>query len=84
MYGSYFFLSDEMVIQTRSVKTVISALSDLGGSIEIFMIGFLLIGHWYNDFSVMIKSIRAIYFEGDEPDQTKLRPLKLRSSSLLK
>lgn len=49
LWGSYFFLSEEIVSHTRSVQSVIQILSDLGGIIEIFFLGFAVLNIWFND-----------------------------------
>jgi hypothetical protein len=84
LFGSYFFLSDETLLHTRKAYDLLSVLSDFGGILEIFMFIFFAVWNKYNEQGLLIKSIRAVYFE-TEVDQDShphnghdLKPIKLR------
>lgn len=66
LWGSYFFLSDEIVDTQRSVQTVLNVLSELGGTIEIFMGGLILFMTLFNDFNFKIKQMKIIYLDHDK------------------
>ena len=81
--GTYFFLADEIVLQQRTVQTVVRVLSELGGVIELCIASFLMIATWYNDFNFVIKSIRAIYFESVDKDKS-LIPIKIKGPTIMR
>lgn len=65
------------------MQTYINILSELGGVVEISFSIIVVFASAYNDFNFIIKSIRAIYFQGDDKD-TSLSPLKLKGPSIIK
>jgi hypothetical protein len=65
MWGSYFFLSDELVTQNKSVRAYLEILSELGGVIEIFFIVLALFNSFYNEILLRNKFIRSLYFNLD-------------------
>jgi uncharacterized membrane protein len=66
IFGSYFFLSDETILHTMKVYDILSILSDFGGIVEIFMFIFSTICMSYNTQGLLIKSIRAVYFDKEK------------------
>ena len=89
-------LSDELGTGTIATETNVSdnasvqamaktALSELGGITEVFIIVFAFIGSSYNDLALSLKSIRAIYFDKfDASDSFKPLKLKLSVGKVLK
>jgi hypothetical protein len=83
IFGSYFFLSDETILHTMKAYDVLSILSDFGGIVEIFIFIFSTFCFRYNAQNLLIKSIRAVYFEKEKNKRSEkfnghnLKPIKL-------
>lgn len=65
MWGSYFFLSDELVKQGRHAQTWLDIASDMGGLIEVFFTILFLLNAFYNETLLFNKFIRTLYFDLD-------------------
>lgn len=73
LWGSYFFVSDELVSHSRTVEGYLSVLSSFGGLIEFLLLPFIAIMHSFNKKNLITKSIRNLYFETDEQSETSIR-----------
>ena len=73
--GTFFFLSDEIIVQTRQVANIMSVISDLGGMIESLILCLSLFFLKYNDLKFLTKSIRSVYLDSDKKGVAK--PFKM-------
>ena len=62
IYGSYFFLGQEMTLHNRNLYTVSDMLSDFGGIYQTFILAlFYYFGTSINKRIMMAKLIRSLY-----------------------
>ena len=62
MFGSYFFLNDDLILHNRNTYTFSDMLSDFGGIYQTFIIGlFYYLGSIINKRIMMGKLIRSLY-----------------------
>ena len=76
MWGSYFFVSDELVSHSRTVEGYVSVMSNFGGLIEFLLLPLIAIMHSLNNKNLLTKSIRNLYFETESQKNLKLRSLR--------
>ena len=62
MFGSYFFLGDDMTLLNRNLYTISDMLSDFGGIYQTFILAlFFHLGTIINKKIMMGKLIRSLY-----------------------
>ena len=67
LFGTYFFLSEDIIIYNNILYTMSSLLSDFGGLFEPFVLPFFFyIGSIINDHYIMGKFIRALFYTENE------------------
>lgn len=71
MWGTYFFLSDEMVEHQQTVRTILDCLSSVGGLLSLFLSAaskaFIIVNRKW----MTAKLIRALYFKGPIKNKTE-------------
>lgn len=62
LFGSYYFLSENMIVLNYTSFTTIDLLSDIGGLFEIFYMTLWIFLAPFNNTKFFNKAIRAVYF----------------------
>lgn len=63
LFGAYFFLSEDIMINSKNIYSVVDLLSDFGGLYQMFVISlFYIVGSAVNNFYNMGKVIRGSYY----------------------
>ena len=62
LFGSYFFLSTEIVNHQRNVYNIVNLLASIGGLISGVFVTFRLLVQYINKQFIMGKFIRNLYF----------------------
>ena len=82
LYGTYFFLSNELVNHTRKAENILEIISNLGGMFEILWVLFMYIGNSVNNKYITAKFIREIYSKKKDDVNTLLDLEKNRKQKL--
>lgn len=69
LYGSYFFVGDEISLQSVSVYGWMQILGDFGGTLEITIFVFIILCTSYNATMINAKAIRALYYDSPHPGE---------------
>lgn len=69
MFGSFYFLSENMLIHTREAVTIVGVLAEVGGLFDVILIvfGFFVIP--FNEFQLQTKAVKNMYFKVKESDR---------------
>ena len=62
LFGSYFFLSTEVVNHKRSVYSIVNLLGSIGGLASGLFVSLRVIVQYVNNQQIMGKFIRNLYF----------------------
>lgn len=73
IFGTYFFVSEEVVEHSRKVQDILSILAEFGGFREIFVIPFVFLLSNLNNVNLIAKSVRNIYFDYDRQNNTRIK-----------
>lgn len=63
MFGSFYFLSENMLIHTRETVTIVGFLAEVGGLFYVIMIVFSFFVIPFNEFKLQTKSVKNMYFK---------------------
>lgn len=67
IFGSFFFVSEDIVVHTQNTYTFFDFLSDFGGLFHLFVLAFFyVLGEIVDDHYILIKMIRALYYTPNE------------------
>lgn len=69
VWGTFFFLADDMKKHIRSDYNLISLLGDIGGLIEAMYVVIYFIPFMFNNLSLENKQMRLLYYD-KQPDST--------------
>ena len=76
LWGSFFFLSNEVIEHQYSVKTISSVFSNVGGLLAIVMGLLKMPFNFVNRKFIIAKLIRNLYFKEIPEEQADKRNLK--------
>lgn len=65
LWGAFFFLSDDIMIHSKSDYSLFSLIGDMGGYFEILYGLFVLLTFKYNDITFVNKAMRAVYMKSE-------------------
>lgn len=63
LYGSYFFVADNIIKDSRNVYGVVDLVSEFGGLQAYIVLTFFFIVSNFNNVQLLTKQIRNMYFE---------------------
>ena len=66
IYGTFFFLSDELVTHSRDAENILSLMANFGGLISLAFTILSYPGQWTNQRLLFSKFIRTLYLERNE------------------
>ena len=69
IFGTYFFLDDEIMIHTRTLDSIVDALSNIGGFLSVIFGIFLALVKRINDKWLIDRAIRNLYRTRDKEHQ---------------
>ena len=79
IYGTYFFMSNDIAYQSRTVYNLLTVISDFGGIMEILTFVFMVSCTAFNDQQLVAKSIRSLFFQKNSRDaNSKFLPIKFK------
>lgn len=73
LFGSFFFVSEDIGEHSRAVKGIMISLADIGGFIQIVLFPLYFLLGKFNDLSMMAKNIRSMFFEYSRSDENKIK-----------
>jgi len=76
LFGSYFFMSEEGVIHSRTVENLMQVIGDFGGVLEVVLFAFVFTVTMVNEKQMLAKSIRAIYFQNDASQPLEIKHIQ--------
>ena len=68
IFGTYFFLDDQMEIHTSKLNTLVDILSNIGGFYSLLIGIFAAIMQKINDTWLVDKAIRVLYTRRDHDE----------------
>ena len=84
IFGTYFFLSDDMVHHYRFVYNIISLLAEFGGLNSVMLAVYKVLGSLVSLNLIKAKVIKNLYFvpdfEDNEKKTMKVNQMKLKLS----
>lgn len=80
LWGSFYFLSDDLKIHSKTKYSITDLLGDIGGLFEVFHIVLVILLSPLNNMKFFNKAIRAVYFKETANDLEesvyRVRPVK--------
>ena len=71
LYGTFFFIADEIGYQSRSVYSILMVISDFGGFIDVSTFVFMIICTTFNERQLVAKSVRSLFFHNLQTKKDK-------------
>ena len=66
IFGTYFFLSDDLVEMSRTVYNIIDLLAEFGGFNGVIFTLYKILGEAFTKNIIVAKFIRSLYYKIDE------------------